>query len=202
VSDSRPTAGIIMEPHLGGANPAVSSAKGEHVFNAVNRIMEEQLLSILNDCPAGDRKDEAQAAIQKWRTTAIAFAGARDDENFHVSNKGDPMNSARYSRMKSELEKAAQDLASGDSSLQTRGYTIFNRRLNDLTAIDVNATALEKGGSVHAIDFVAAETRRDKLQTRQKPQFDAWLETTSGLMYATIVNLRDAAKAVGLAHGR
>ena len=192
---------VIMEPMSGGGGPATPSDKGEHVFNAVNRIMEEQLASWLSGCAEGERKTAAADAINTWRANAAAFASARDNEHFHVADKGDAMNSARFSRMKSELEKAAQDLASGNPSVGTRGYTIFNARLNDITLLDTSASPLVSGQSVSSIDFVAAQRRKSQLKGREKDAFDAWMESTTGLMYATIASLRDAATAVGLARG-
>lgn len=193
---------VLLEPLLPGSQDAVTaSAKGEHVFNAVNRIMEEQLKSW---CEIAEKANDeahqaAMAAIKAWREAATDFALYRDHEAFHVADRGDAMNSSRYSRMKSELEAAAHEMAAGSPAGMSRGYTIFNQRLNDMLLVDGAAPAYIKSGTSHSVDYTAAETVKDSLKPREKSKFDTWFETTAGLMYLTIIRLRDAALAVGRA---
>jgi hypothetical protein len=200
---SQSTSTVILEPPPPGGTigPVVASGKGEHVFNAVNRIMEEQLKSWLEDAGKanGGLKDAALAAIGAWRDAAAEFAKKRDDSKFHVADKGDPMNSARYSRMKNELETAAREMAEGTPGGMTHGYTTFNRRLNDIVLVDVTAPASVKSALSHSVDYTAAEEVLKSVKKGKEADFDEWFEKTSGLMYTTLVNLRDAALAVGRA---
>jgi hypothetical protein len=190
---------VLMEPRLPGSlDPATASAKGEHVFNAVNRIMEEQLKSWL-DVAKGAKTDAASEAIKAWRDTAKEFAVSRDQDKFHVAKEGDAMNSSRYSRMKSELEAAANEMAAGVPAGMSRGYTTFNRRLNDMVLVDVTAPAYVRSGANHSVDYTAADTVKASLKSNEKPTFDAWFESTAGLMYLVVLRLRDAALAVGRA---
>ncbi len=165
-----------------GAIVVPQHGQGEHIFNAVDALADgvADILAaaIVQNTPA---TAAANQAVQALRLVAAQFGQQRNNQEFRTADRGDPINSVRYSRLTQDTRAAATG-ATASASGATAAYTTFNRYLNDLNH--------------STVDTVAQARRRATLNANRRNAFDQWFTATEDLMYDVYRAIRDTAAAV------
>lgn len=161
------------------------SQQGEHIFNALGDLANEMALFLTTAiAPAATqaKRKVATTAISDLRMAAQALIAERNRFDFRTGPRGDITNADRYSQFVQTTRSAIRNIASGNPSLHTRGYTDLNRLLDYL--------------DLYTIDREAYNSAQDGLSKVRQKEFAKWFKETRAAMHLTFSRLRHAALEV------